>query len=75
MSVSIKWRPVSKRAGDLSGTSTTLQKFKDIFGERVGLDDVDKLRAIHTATGEAMWGEIADAIESTGGEIEVYGDW
>lgn len=75
MSVTIHWRPTSKKDKYFrGGTGTSLQILKDTFGDTLGEADVKALRAMANAAKDEFYNEVADIIEQVG-EIQIYGEW
>lgn len=75
MSCSIHWRPASDTGKHFrNGTSTTLGNLHKTFGNTIRESDVPALRAMHNATGDRFYEEVADTIEQVG-DIEVWGEY
>ena len=74
MSISISWRLVEpKKWKGLPGTSSEWTVFSEIFGRPLNYDDVEKLVAMHRATGlkETLWGELADLLNNLPEDSEI----
>lgn len=75
MSVAVRWRPASDQGKRFSGgTSSQLEKVISAIGSTVTESDVDKLQAMHIATGEDFYDEIADTVEQVGA-IVIWGEY
>lgn len=74
MSVTIHWRPVSEKSAYFrSGTSTSLDKLKRTFGNRITEADMPALHSMCIAASDPFYDEVAQIIERVG-EIEVWGE-
>jgi hypothetical protein len=75
MSVTIHWRPVNDKGKHFhGGTSTSLARLQDVFGDIIRAGDIPALRAMAVAAQDDFYTEVSDMVERVG-DITVWGEW
>lgn len=74
MSITIHWRPETDKGKHFrSGTSTSFQRLKDVFGTTIRVKDIPALRAMAVAAQDDFYTEVSDMVERVG-DIIVWGE-
>jgi len=77
MSITIYRRPVSSNSDHFnSGNLSEFETLQKLFGTKIGLTDVTRLRimAKNSSSPINLFSEVADKIEAIGGNIEIWGE-
>jgi hypothetical protein len=74
VSVTIFFRRTAQKSEHfVGGTSRSLEKLKEIFGQIISKSQIDTLRAMAIAADDKFYDEVADTVEALG-EIEFWGE-